>query len=63
MDVRQPGRLDPPGERTERYRLGGDQLLVDEDGNSEISTEDYAIAIADLLKNGSHARERVSVAW
>jgi len=52
-----------PGQRTERYRLGGDQLLVDEDGNSEISTEDYAIAIADLLKNGSRARERVSVAW
>jgi uncharacterized protein len=52
-----------PGQRTERYRLGGDQLLVDEDGNSEISTEDYAIAIADLLKDGSYGRERVSVAW
>ena len=58
-----PAASTHPGQRTERYRLGGDQLLVDEDGNSEISTEDYAIAIADLLKNGSHARERVSVAW
>lgn len=52
-----------PGERTERYRVGGDQLLVDEDGNSEISTEDYAIAVADLLKYGSYRRERISVAW
>ena len=58
-----PAASTHPGQRTEHYRLGGDQLLVDEDGNSEISTEDYAIAIADLLKNGSHARERVSVAW
>ena len=58
-----PAASTHPGQRTERYRLGGDQLLVDEDGNNEISTEDYAIAIADLLKNGSHARERVSVAW
>jgi uncharacterized protein len=52
-----------PGQRTEHYRLGGDQLLVGEDGNSEISTEDYAIAIADLLEAGSYGRERVSVAW
>ena len=58
-----PAASTHPGQRTDRYRLGGDQLLVDEDGNSEISTEDYAIAIADLLKNGSHAREPVSVAW
>jgi putative NADH-flavin reductase len=52
-----------PGERTGRYRLGGDQLLVAENGTSEISAEDYAIAIADLLEGGDHSRERVSVAW
>jgi uncharacterized protein len=52
-----------PGERTGSYRLGGDQLLVDENGNSEISAEDYAIAIADLIEQGTHARERVGVAW
>src|SRR5437764_858661 len=38
-----------PGERTGHYRLGGNELLVDEKGNSEISAEDYAIAIADVL--------------
>lgn len=52
-----------PGERTGRYRLGGDQLLVDENGNSEISAEDYAIALADLVEQGSHPRERVTAAW
>jgi uncharacterized protein len=52
-----------PGERTGHYRLGADQLLVDENGNSEISAEDYAIAIADLLEQGTQPRERVGVAW
>jgi uncharacterized protein len=52
-----------PGERTGRYRLDGDRLLVDENGNSEISAEDYAIAVADLLEQGGHVRERVGVAW
>ena len=52
-----------PGERTGAYRLGGDQLLVDEQGNSEITAEDYAIAIADLVDEGSHPCERVTAAW
>jgi uncharacterized protein len=58
-----PAALIQPGKRTGRYRLGGDQLLVDEDGKSEISAEDYAIAIADLVEQGSHARQRVTAAW
>jgi putative NADH-flavin reductase len=52
-----------PGERTGRYRLGGEQLLTDESGGSEISAEDYAIAVADLVEEGSHSRERVTAAW
>jgi putative NADH-flavin reductase len=52
-----------PGERTGHYRLGGERLLTDESGTSEISAEDYAIAIADLIEQGSHAQERVGVAW
>jgi len=52
-----------PGERTGHYRLGGDQVLVDNDGNSEITAEDYAIAVADLLAEGNHARQRVTAAW
>jgi uncharacterized protein len=52
-----------PGERTGAYRLGGDQLLIDPEGRSEISAEDYAIAIADLVDSGEHARERVTAAY
>ena len=58
-----PAAFIHPGERTGRYRLGGDQLLVDDNGNSEVSAEDYAIAIADLLEHGGHERERITVAW
>jgi putative NADH-flavin reductase len=52
-----------PGERKGRYQIDGDQLLVDADGNSEISAEDYAVAIADLLESGEPVRARVGVAW
>src|SRR3954451_18974351 len=45
-----------PGERTGRYRLGGDRMLLDASGNSEISAEDFAVAIADLVEQHGHAR-------
>ena len=58
-----PAALIRPGERKGSYRLSGEELLVDADGQSEISAEDYAIAIADLVEQKTHARERVGVAW
>jgi putative NADH-flavin reductase len=58
-----PAAFIHPAQRTGAYRLGGDQLLVDDAGASEISAEDYAIAIADLVDSGEHVRERVNVAW
>ena len=58
-----PAALIQPGERTGGYRIDGDQLIVDEHGHSEISAEDYAIAVADLLERAEHPRERVGVAW
>jgi uncharacterized protein len=58
-----PAAFIHPGERTGRYRLGGDELVADENGNSEISAEDYAIAIADLLEQGAHPGARVAVGW
>jgi len=30
---------------------------------SEVSAQDYAVAIADLRAQGGHRRERVAVAW
>jgi hypothetical protein len=58
-----PAAFIHPGERTGSYRLDGEQLITDESGRSEISAEDYAIAVADLIDSGEHVRERVGVAW
>jgi uncharacterized protein len=52
-----------PGERTGKYRLGGDQLLVDAQGRSWISMEDYAIAFADELEKPAHSRQRFTVGY
>jgi putative NADH-flavin reductase len=58
-----PAAIISPGERRGSYQMGGDELVTDEEGNSEISAEDYAIAIADLVEQPGHSRERVGVAW
>lgn len=52
-----------PGERTGRFRVGADQLLTDDNGRSEISAEDFAIALADELERPTHIRRRFTVAW
>ncbi|MGW1157429.1 NAD(P)-dependent oxidoreductase [Streptomyces sp. NPDC002513] len=52
-----------PGERTGRFRVGGDTLLTDADGMSRISAEDYAVAFVDELERGAHPRARMSVAY
>lgn len=58
-----PGALLAPGERTGRYRLGGDQLLVDDEGHSRISMEDFAIAILDEAETPRHPRRRFTAAY
>ena len=58
-----PSALFEPGERTGRFRLGGDRLLVDTSGNSHISMEDYAIALADELETPKHSRARFTVGY
>jgi hypothetical protein len=52
-----------PGERTGRFRVGGDALMSDADGKSFISAEDYAIALIDEAESGKHVGERFSVAY
>jgi putative NADH-flavin reductase len=52
-----------PGERTGHYRVGKDQLLKNQKGESRISTQDYAIAMLDELENPQHVRERFTVAY
>jgi putative NADH-flavin reductase len=58
-----PAVVIAPGERTGRYRTSGDQLLVDEQGNSFISAEDYAVAVLDELESPRHVKQRFSVAY
>jgi putative NADH-flavin reductase len=58
-----PAAYFDPGERTGRFRLGTDNLVVDEQGNSRISMEDYAIAMVDELENPEHRKQRFSVGY
>lgn len=52
-----------PGERTGIYRVGGEQLLSDEEGNSKISVEDYAVALLDEAENDQHHNKRIGIAY
>jgi putative NADH-flavin reductase/pimeloyl-ACP methyl ester carboxylesterase len=51
-----------PGRRTGRYRLGSDQLLTNEQGESRISMEDYAVALLDEGESPQFVRRRMTVA-
>ena len=50
-----------PGTRTGKYRIGGDTMLKDASGKSEISMEDYAVALVDEAENGDFVGTRFSV--
>ena len=58
-----PSALFAPGERTGKYRIGSDRLLIDAQGQSHISMEDYAIALVDELESPQHIRERFTVGY
>lgn len=49
------------GPRTGSYILGGEELTLSEDGVSEVSYADYAIAMVDEIEAGEHVCERISV--
>ncbi|TVT53201.1 NAD-dependent epimerase/dehydratase family protein [Amycolatopsis rhizosphaerae] len=57
-----PGLLEP-GPRTGRYRLGRDELVVDGQGVSAISMEDFAVALLDEAENPRHRGIRFTVAY
>lgn len=52
-----------PGVRTGTYRLGKDDLIVDAEGNSTISVEDYAKAMVDELETAAHHKERFTIGY
>lgn len=52
-----------PAERTGKYRIGSDTLLVDSQGESRVSAEDFAAAIVDEAESPAHTRARFTVAY
>lgn len=58
-----PPAMLTPGDRTGRYRLGSDTLLVDRDRQSRISMEDLAVALLDEAETPRHRRTRFTVAY
>lgn len=58
-----PAKKFKPGQRTGKYRVGGDKMLLDAKGKSIISMEDYAIALIDEAENGQFVGKRFSVAY
>ena len=51
------------GTRTGKYRIGTDELVVDEKGDSRISMEDYAKAILDEVEKPRFSRMRFTLGY
>ncbi|MFD5318930.1 NAD(P)-dependent oxidoreductase [Streptomyces sp. NPDC127098] len=52
-----------PGERTGRYRLGGDQPVLDAAGRSRISVEDAAMALVDEAELPRFVQRRFTIGY
>lgn len=52
-----------PGERTGKFRIAKEQLLLDESGQSHISLPDYAVAMTDELEQPAHSRSIFTVGY
>jgi putative NADH-flavin reductase len=51
------------GERTEKFRVGKDDLLVSSEGRSWITFADYALAMLDEIESPQHSRQRFTVGY
>jgi putative NADH-flavin reductase len=58
-----PAAVIAPGQRTGRFRLGTNQLIVDEKGQSRISCEDYAVALVDEIELPRHVQRRFTIGY
>ena len=58
-----PAFMIGPGERTGKYRLGTENPVVDEKGESNISYEDYAVALVDELEKPQFIRKRFTIGY
>ncbi len=55
------GDFQAEGERTGKYILAGEELVLNAAGESVISYADYAIAMIDEVEKGKHLKQRISV--
>jgi uncharacterized protein len=58
-----PAHLTVPGERTGRFRLGGNEIVMGADGQSRISCEDYATALLDEVELPRHVQQRFTIGY
>jgi putative NADH-flavin reductase len=58
-----PSALLERGERTGNFRLGDDRLLVDANGKSHISVQDFAVAMIDEMERPRHIHRRFTVGY
>jgi putative NADH-flavin reductase len=65
-----PAAFFEPGERTGKFRLGGNSLIIDEKGNSpipfgnsRISFEGYAVALVDELERPERLRSQFTIGY
>ena len=52
-----------PGKRTGTFRLGKDNMIVDDQGESSVSVEDYAVAMIDEVEYPAHHYERFTIGY
>ena len=57
------GEFDTDGKRTGSYRLGKEDLIVDTNGKSHISVQDYAKAMVDELEVPVHHKELFTIGY
>jgi uncharacterized protein len=58
-----PAGIIEPGQRTNKFRLGKDDLVVNSNGESKISVQDYAVAMINELEKPVHHRERFTIGY
>ena len=57
------GAFEEHGRKTGKFRLGKDDLVVDAEGKSHISVQDYAVAMVDELEKPQHHKERFAIGY
>lgn len=58
-----PPMMITPGERTGKFRLDRESLVKDAEGKSQVSYEDYAVALVDELEKPAYERARFTIGY